>query len=94
MKKIINLMVTSLKENIQVKRMLKSEIQRIDDVVNTLTEVVAEQQKNSFREAYFKLHKDYVDLEKESQSIISELTDGLKQAQRRIKKIEKELKNE
>lgn len=69
----------------EYKKSLKKEIQRIDEVVKQLAEIVAgqnliieEMQKDSYKEKYKKEHKKFKEYEKESKAIIEELTNELK----------------
>lgn len=72
MKKIVGLIINNLKENIEAKIMLKREIKRIDEVVNTLATAQAEQcllieefKKQSYKEKYREEHKKVKELEKQ-----------------------------
>lgn len=74
-----------LKIKIISKKMMIDEINRIDEVVNQLAEVVAGQnliieelQKDSYKEKYRTEHKKFKDYEKESKAIIEELTNEIK----------------
>lgn len=78
-----------MKEYFKVKKeknkKIKDEIERIDEVVKQLAEVIAGQnliieelKKDSYKEKFRKEHKKRKDLEKESKQIIEELTNEIK----------------
>jgi len=94
-----------MKEYFKLKREckigLKKEIKRIDEVVKQLAEVVVEQnnfieelKKDNYKDKFRAEHKRYIELEKESQEIINELTSALKKTERELKKAKKEAQND
>ena len=89
-----------LKIKFTSKFMMIKELQRIDEVVQQLGEVVAGQnliieelKKDSYKEKYRVEHKKLKDLEKESKEIIEDLTEELKKAERENRKLKKEVQN-
>lgn len=87
-----------LKIKLMSKKMMIKEINRIDEVVNQLAEVLVDQQnfleelkKDNYKEKYREEHKKYKNLEKEANSIIEDLTAELKKAERENRKLRKEL---
>ena len=80
------------------KKMMIDEINRIDEVVNQIAEVVAGQnliieylQKDSYKEKYKNEHKKLKELEREANEIIEDLTSSLKKAERENKKLKREV---
>lgn len=87
-----------LKIKLMSKKMMIKEINRIDEVVNQLAEVLVDQQnfleelkKDNYKEKYREEHKKYKTLEKESQEIIDTLTAELKKLERENRKLKREV---
>lgn len=80
------------------KKMMINEINRIDEVVGQLSQVIVdhnifleELKKDNYKEKYREEHKKLKDLEKESQEIIETLTAELKKLERENRKLKREV---
>ena len=87
-----------LKIKFMSKQMMIKEINRIDEVVNQLAQVLVDQQnfleelkKDNYKEKYRQEHKKYKDLEKEANEIIEDLTASLKKSERENRKLKREI---
>lgn len=81
-----NLIKEYLKISIEAKKILKKDLKRIDEVVQTLALTQASQNiiieeltKDSYKTKFKEEHKKFKDYEKESKKIIDELTNEIKE---------------
>lgn len=86
------------KYKIACKLSMKEEIKRIDNVVNQLAQVMAdfkttmsEYLDDSYKTKFLNEHKKRIELEKETNEIIEDLTARLKKAEREKRKLRKEV---
>ena len=87
-----------LKIKFMSKQMMIKEINRIDEVVNQLAQVLVEQQnfldelkKDNYKEKYRQEHKKHKELEKEANEIIENLTAELKKVERENRKLKRNM---
>lgn len=96
MKKLI---IEYLKESIETKKMIKKDLNRIDEVVKTLAETQAEmfmlieEHKNeSYKEKFLKEHKKFKEYEKEAKNIIEIFKKQSIESEKELNALRKEVK--